>query len=93
MVELNAAVALAMAGGPNALWEGLDWIARIEAGAELDDYYLLPAARADLLRRAGRPAEARAAYQRALALATNAAERAYLLRRLAEVSAAASLTG
>jgi RNA polymerase sigma-70 factor, ECF subfamily len=90
VVELNAAVALAMAGGPNALGEGLDWIERIEAGGELAGYYLLPAARADLLRRAGRPAEARAAYERALALATNAAERAYLLRRLAEVSAAAA---
>jgi RNA polymerase sigma-70 factor, ECF subfamily len=93
VVELNAAVALAMAGGPNALWEGLDWIARLEASAELDGYYLLPAARADLLRRAGRPAEARAAYERALSLATNAAERAYLLRRLAEVSAAAPHSG
>ncbi len=88
VVELNAAVALAMAGGPNALAEALDWIDRIESRAELGDYYLLPAARADLLRRAGRPAEARAAYQRALALATNAAERAYLIRRLAEVDAA-----
>jgi RNA polymerase sigma-70 factor (ECF subfamily) len=88
VVELNAAVALAMANGPNALAEGLDWIDRIAARAELADYYLLPAARADLLRRAGRPQEARAAYQRALALATNAAERAYLIRRLGEVNAA-----
>ncbi len=89
VVELNAAVALAMTGGPDALWQGLDWIARIEARDELRDYYLLPAARADLLRRAGRPALARAAYERALALATNAAQRAYLLRRLGEVTAAA----
>jgi RNA polymerase sigma-70 factor, ECF subfamily len=90
VVELNAAVALAMAGGPDALWEGLDWIDRIEARAELVDYFLLPAARADLLRRAGRPTEARAAYEKALALATNAADRAYLLRRLVEVSAASA---
>jgi RNA polymerase sigma-70 factor, ECF subfamily len=88
VVELNAAVALAMAGGPNALAEGLNWIDRIESRAELVDYYLLPAARADLLRRAGRPADARTAYQQALALAANASQRAYLIRRLAEVTAA-----
>jgi RNA polymerase sigma-70 factor (ECF subfamily) len=88
VVELNAAVALAMAGGPNALTEGLNWIDRIESRAELVDYYLLPAARADLLRRAGRPAEAGTAYQQALALAANASQRAYLIRRLAEVTAA-----
>jgi RNA polymerase sigma-70 factor, ECF subfamily len=87
VVELNAAVALAMTGGPNALAEGLDWINRIEERGDLVDYYLLPAARADLLRRAGQPGEARAAYHQALALATNAAERAYLLRRLGEVGA------
>ncbi len=92
VVELNAAVALAMAGGPHALEEGLDWITRIEARAELGSYYLLPAARADLLRRAGRQDEARVHYRRALELATNAAERAYLLRRLREVDGPTSVS-
>ena len=79
VVELNAAVALAMAGGVD---RGLDWIDRIDARGALGGYHLLPAARADLLRRAGRTVEARAAYERALALVRNAAERDYLRRRL-----------
>ncbi len=85
VVELNAAVALAMRAGPE---EGLAWIDRIAARGDLADYHLLPAARADLLRRAGRPEEAAAAYQAALALVQNEGERRYLLRRLAEVTAA-----
>jgi len=64
------------------------WIDRIESRAELVDHHLLPAARPDLLRRAGRPADARTAYQQALALAANASQRAYLIRRLAEVTSA-----
>jgi RNA polymerase sigma-70 factor (ECF subfamily) len=80
VVELNAAVALAMAEGPE---EGLAWMERLATREELSGYHLLPAARADLLRRAGRLDEARAAYGAALALVRNPAERAYLERRLA----------
>jgi RNA polymerase sigma-70 factor, ECF subfamily len=79
VVELNRAAAVAMAAGPS---EGLSLIDRIEG---LDDYYLLHAARADLLRRGGRNQEAAASYRRALALATNPVERAFFERRLAEV--------
>jgi RNA polymerase sigma-70 factor (ECF subfamily) len=63
--------------------EGLDLIAQIEG---LENYHLLHAARADLLRRLGRLDEAAAAYEQALALATNPVERAFLERRLSEVS-------
>jgi RNA polymerase sigma-70 factor (ECF subfamily) len=79
VVELNRAVAVAMADGID---EGLDLIGQIEG---LDDYHLLHAARADLLRRLGRRDEAAGAYRRALALAPNPVERAYLERRLSEV--------
>jgi RNA polymerase sigma-70 factor, ECF subfamily len=79
VVELNRAAAIAMAEGPA---RGLSLIDRIEG---LDDYYLLHAARADLLRRGGRNEEAAASYRRALALATNPVERAFFERRLAEV--------
>jgi RNA polymerase sigma-70 factor (ECF subfamily) len=81
VVELNAAVALAMAEGAE---RGLEWIARLAGREELAGYYLLPAARADLLRRLGRLADAREAYVEALALVRNPAERSYLERRLAE---------
>ena len=80
VVELNAAVALAMAQGPE---HGLAWIERLDQGGELEGYHLLPAARADLLRRLGRGAEAAVAYRAALALVRNPAERLYLERRLA----------
>ncbi|HKF15052.1 MAG TPA: RNA polymerase sigma factor [Gaiellaceae bacterium] len=80
IVELNRAVAVAMASGAD---EGLDLIAQIEG---LDDYHLLHAARADLLRRLGRSEEAAGAYRRALALAPNPVERAFLQRRLAGVT-------
>jgi RNA polymerase sigma-70 factor, ECF subfamily len=79
IVELNRAVAVAMARGAD---DGLDLIAQIEG---LDDYHLLHAARADLLRRLGRRDEAAGAYRRALALAPNPVERDFLERRLAEV--------
>lgn len=82
VVELNRAVAVAMADGPSS---GLELIDRIRATGELDDYHLLHAARADLLRQLQRPAEASAAYHRALELAGNEAERMFLARRLAEV--------
>jgi RNA polymerase sigma-70 factor (ECF subfamily) len=77
VVELNRAVAVAMADGAAA------GLALLE-GLPLDEYHLYHAARADLLRREGRAEESRAAYERARALATNDAERAFLERRLAE---------
>jgi RNA polymerase sigma-70 factor, ECF subfamily len=79
IVELNRAVAVAMANGVD---EGLDLIGRIQG---LDDYHLLHAARADLLRRLGRRDEAAGAYRQALSLAPNPVERAFLERRLSEV--------
>ncbi len=78
VVDLNRAVAVAMADGPSA---GLPLIEAL--GGELDDYHLFHAARADLLRRLGRADEAADAYRRALSLATNSAERTFLARRLA----------
>ncbi len=85
VVELNAAVALAMA---SSIENGLAWIDRIAASGSLDGYYLLHAARADLLRRAQRWPEAKAAYAQALEQVKNLAERNYLLRRLQEVTVA-----
>jgi RNA polymerase sigma-70 factor, ECF subfamily len=82
VVELNRAAAVAMADGPA---KGLSLIERPELAAPLDEYRWYHAARADLLRRLDRAAEAALAYTRALELADNAAERAYLERRLAEV--------
>jgi len=87
VVALNHAVAVAMAEGPA---EGLRRIDAIAAGGALADYYLLPAARADLLRRLGRLPEAAVAYRLALSLAGNQAERRFLERRLAEVGAPAA---
>jgi len=81
VVELNGAVAHAMATGPQ---EGLRRIAQLEARGELAGYHLLPAAHAELLRRGGDVIGARAAYQRALMLATQPLERRYLERRLRE---------
>ena len=80
VVELNAAVALAMARGAE---HGLAWIERLARRGELAGYHLLPAARADLLRRLGRSAEAAASYRAALTLVRSPAERLYLERRLA----------
>jgi RNA polymerase sigma-70 factor (ECF subfamily) len=82
VVELNRAVAIAMADGLERGLERLDLLA--ERG-DLERYHLLPAAQADLLRRLGRRTEAAAAYGRALALVANEAEKRYLERRLAEV--------
>ena len=78
VIELNRAVAVAMADGPE---HGLALMDTIEG---LDAYHLLHAARADLLRRLGRREESRAAYERALALATNPVERAFLRGELDE---------
>ena len=83
VVELNRAVAVAMRDGPAA---GLALINALLARGELDDYHLAHAARADLCRRLGKSAEARAAYQRALALARQEPERHFLERRLAELT-------
>ncbi len=82
VVALNHAVAVAMAEGAAA---GLRLIDGLAHGGALDEYYLLPAARADLLRRLGRLAEAAVAYRQSLALVGNGAERRFLERRLAEV--------
>lgn len=79
VVALNHAVAVAMALGPAS---GLELIDAIVHGGALRDYPYLHAARADLLRRLGRSNEAAAAYGRALKLATNDADRAYLAQRL-----------
>jgi RNA polymerase sigma-70 factor (ECF subfamily) len=80
VVELNRAVAVAMAEGPQS---GLRLLDRLDARGELHDYHLLHSARAGLLGRLGRDAEAAAAYARALELATNPVERRFLERRLA----------
>lgn len=85
LVSLNRAVAVAMAEGPRA---GLESIARLATMPELEKYHLLPAARADLLRRLGSYDEAAKYYGEALALVTNESERRYLERRLEEVNAA-----
>jgi RNA polymerase sigma-70 factor, ECF subfamily len=79
VVELNRAVAVAMADG---LEDGLRLVDALGGSGQLDGYYLLPATRADLLRRLGRHAEAAAAYREALELAGTDAERRYLQRRL-----------
>ncbi|WP_242911051.1 RNA polymerase sigma factor [Actinomadura terrae] len=79
VVALNRAVAVAMAEGIPA---GLALVDDLDASGELDGYYLLPATRADLLRRDGRLAEAATAYEEALRLAPTDAERRYLAGRL-----------
>jgi RNA polymerase sigma-70 factor (ECF subfamily) len=83
VIELNRAVAIGMAAGPAA---GLALIDGIEARGELRGYHLLSAARAELLVRNGKPAEAEHSYRRAIEQCTNPAERAYLTRRLAELN-------
>jgi RNA polymerase sigma-70 factor (ECF subfamily) len=80
VVELNWAVAVAMADGPDA---GLALMAALTD--DLDRYHLFHAARADLLRRSGRTDEAKAAYRRALELVTNPIEHNYLQRRVSQV--------
>ncbi len=83
VIALNQAVAVAMDEGVEV---GLARIEEIVAIGVLDDYPYLHAARADLLRRLGRFADARTAYERALGLTANAAERRFLRRRLVEVA-------
>ena len=83
VVELNRAVAVGMADGPDA---GLRLLDALDASGALANYHLLPATRADLLRRLGRADDAAVAYRDALALVTNDAERRYLEGRLAEAT-------
>jgi RNA polymerase sigma-70 factor (ECF subfamily) len=83
VVELNYAVAVAMDRGCDA---GLEIISRIEERGALRDYHLMWAAKADLLRRLGRLAEAEGCYRRALELAGSEPERSFLRKRLSEVS-------
>ena len=78
MVELNRAVAVAEAGSTEQALEIVD-------GLDLDDYQYLHSTRGELLRRLGRPGEARAAYQRALELASSEPERRFLAARIAEL--------
>ncbi|MEO5765209.1 MAG: DUF6596 domain-containing protein, partial [Casimicrobiaceae bacterium] len=82
VVELNRAVAVAMRDGPDS---GLALVDDLLARGDLDDYRLAHAARADLCRRLGRHADARASYRRALDLTRQAPERRFLERRLAEL--------
>jgi RNA polymerase sigma-70 factor (ECF subfamily) len=82
VVELNRAVAVAMADGPEV---GLALVDALDASGVLAGYHLLPATRADLLRRLGRRDDAAAAYRAALDLAGSDTERRYLARRLSEV--------
>jgi RNA polymerase sigma-70 factor, ECF subfamily len=83
VVEVNRAVAIAMAHTPQ---DGLALLDALATREQLADFHLLPAARADLLRRLGRREESAEAYRRALALAANETERRYLRRRLNELS-------
>jgi RNA polymerase sigma-70 factor (ECF subfamily) len=82
IVSLNRAVAVAMVEGPGPALAILD---EITAGGELENYHLLHATRADLLRRQGSLAEAAVSYERALALTGNESERRFLARRLQEL--------
>jgi RNA polymerase sigma-70 factor, ECF subfamily len=83
IVSLNRAVAIAMVNGPRP---ALALVEALVGVGDLDGYHLLHAARADLLRRIGDPAEAAKSYTRALALVTNDGERRFLERRLREVN-------
>jgi RNA polymerase sigma-70 factor (ECF subfamily) len=83
VVELNLAVAVAMAGDLEA---GLALVNELAQRGELGSYYLLPATRADLLRRSGETEQAAAEYRQALELAPTEAERRFLRRRIAELA-------
>ncbi len=90
VVALNHAAAIAMAEGPE---EGLRRLDALAAGGTLAGYHLLPAARAELLRRLGRVDEAAAAYRAALALVGNDAEGRFLRRRLSELGGSGARAG
>ncbi|MFC4146111.1 RNA polymerase sigma factor [Micromonospora mangrovi] len=83
VVELNRAVAVSMADGPAA---GLVLVDALQAAGSLNGYHLLPATRAELLRRLDRPGEAADAYREAISMAATAAEQRHLVRRLEEVA-------
>ncbi|MEU9783756.1 RNA polymerase sigma factor [Streptomyces phaeochromogenes] len=85
VVKLNRAVAVGMSESPEA---GLALVAELEKAGDLGGYHLLPATRADLLRRSGRMAEAAEAYEKALEPVENDAERRFLEKRLAECRSA-----
>jgi RNA polymerase sigma-70 factor (ECF subfamily) len=85
VIALNHAAAVALG---ERLERGLRLIEDLEAEGELASYHLLPAAKADILRRLGRPGEAAVAYEQALRLVTQPAERRYLERRLRELRSA-----
>jgi RNA polymerase sigma-70 factor (ECF subfamily) len=85
VVRLNRAVAVGMSESPEA---GLALVAELEKAGDLAGYHLLPATRADLLRRSGRMREAAEAYEKALELVENDAERRFLEKRLAECRSA-----
>jgi RNA polymerase sigma factor (sigma-70 family) len=87
VVELNRAVAVSMASGPQA---GLDLVDELAAEPALHGYHLLPSVRGDLLLRLGRAAEARAEFERAAALTANEAERELSLRRARAAAAIVS---
>ncbi len=86
VVELNRAVAVAMAYGPQA---GLDIVDQLADEPALRDYHLLPSVRGDLLRKLGRHVEAQAEFERAAALTSNEQERQLSARRAGEAAAAA----
>jgi len=90
VVALNRAAAVGFRDGPQA---GLAALAEVERDERLAGYHLLPAVRADLLRRLGCAAEAAAAYRDALTLVRTAAERRFLERRLREVTASGTTPG
>ena len=87
VVELNRAVAVAMAFGPAA---GLELVDALTSEASLESYHLLPSVRGDLLAKLGRSDEARAEFERAAALTRNARERTLLLSRAAACSRGSS---
>ena len=93
VVALNHAVAFALAQGLDAGLARIDALGTSDLASreKLLDYHLFHAARADILRRLGRNADAAVAYREALRLAANEVERAYLIRRLAEVSSASGV--
>jgi predicted RNA polymerase sigma factor len=78
IVELNRAVAVAMASGPQA---GLELVDALMSVPALEQYHLLPSVRGDLLLKVGRRGEARAEFERAAAMTRNARERDLLLER------------
>jgi RNA polymerase sigma-70 factor (ECF subfamily) len=87
VVQLNRAVAIAMRDGPEAGLAHIDAVLEPSSGkqGELANYYLAHSARADMYRRLGRTAEARASYEKALALTQQEPERQFLARRLEEL--------